>query len=219
MNLVMDKKSKNLEKLLMLLGVRFVASPKEPKAAGFKLVNKNDTANLYQTDKYLPRAFLAQKAVIITDEEKIIAKLREGDFDPANEVILEEDVQGQGQKNGDRFKICPHSFGNDAQPIITSYTPNKIVIEAEVAGKPKFLVLTDTYYPGWKVLVDARKEKLLRADYMFRAVYLEPGEHIITFIFSPFSFKFGIFLTLFSAIILTFIFIYNIIIWLNRNSR
>lgn len=214
MNLVMDRESKNLEKLLMLLGVKFVASPKEPKIAGFKLANKNDAANLYQTDKYLPRAFLAQKAVIITDEEKIIAKLREGDFDPANEVILEEYVS-MPPTNPRPYTLDPRTEGLR----ITSYTPNRIVIEASVLGKPKFLVLTDTYYPGWKVSVDGKKEKLLAADYIFRAVYLEPGEHIITFIFSPFSFKFGVFLTLFSAIILTFIFIYNIIIWLNRNSR
>jgi uncharacterized membrane protein YfhO len=74
-------------------------------------------------------------------------------------------------------------------------------MRAEVLGKPKFLVLTDTYYPGWKVFVDGKAHKLLKADYIFRAVYLAPGSHDITFVYSPFFFKLGVVISVLTCLV------------------
>ena len=95
---------------------------------------------------------------------------------------------------------------------ITSYAPNKITIEADIVGKSKFLVLSDTYYPGWKVLVNGKRHKLLRADYIFRAVYIRPGKHIVKFVFSPFSFKAGVVISMITGLIILTLIIYHIII-------
>jgi hypothetical protein len=213
MKIIMEKKAKNLEKLLMLSNVRFVVSSKEPKAAGFKLVNKGDVANLYEIDKYLPRAFLAEKAVVIKNEKAIIEKLKEGDFEPAKEIILEEYISFPPIRLDAQTPIDPVAQILQTDIVrILSYKPNRIIINAQVKDKPKFLVLTDTYYPGWKVLVDVKIDNLLRADYIFRAVYLQPGNHTVEFIYSPFSFKLGIFMSLLTGlIILTIIISHNII--------
>ena len=44
-----------------------------------------------------------------------------------------------------------------------------------------YLVLADTWYPGWKAQVDGLDASLLRANLMFRAVHLEAGEHVVRF--------------------------------------
>gem|GEM_PF-417122 len=218
MNLVMSRKSKNVERLLKLSNVKFVANSKDPKLSGFKLVNSNKVANLYQIDEYLPRAFLVGKAVVIKNEEAILTKLRDGDFLPDKEVIIENYLSI-------RPNVEPGSFSHDSSNItadsvkIVSYGSNKIIIKAELFGCPKFLVLTDTYYPGWKVTIDGKPGKIMRADYIFRAVYLMPGQHTVEFIYDPFSFKLGIFISLITGvIILTFAISHNIIIYLNKHN-
>ena len=58
-----------------------------------------------------------------------------------------------------------------------------------------FLVLSDTYFPGWKVLIDGKEENIYRADYNLRAVLLGAGTHQVKFIYDPLSFKLGAIIT------------------------
>ena len=51
--------------------------------------------------------------------------------------------------------------------------PERIIVETG-AVRPGILVLTDTFYPGWRVTVDGAPARLLRANYLFRGVYV-PG--------------------------------------------
>ncbi|PIY84748.1 MAG: hypothetical protein COY77_00925, partial [Candidatus Omnitrophica bacterium CG_4_10_14_0_8_um_filter_43_18] len=65
----------------------------------------------------------------------------------------------------------------------------------------------------WKAIVDGKYQKIIRADYILRAVYLTPGSHHVEFIYSPMSFKLGIIISLLTLlIILTSVVYYNIII-------
>jgi len=73
---------------------------------------------------------------------------------------------------------------------IVSYQPEWIVVEADLAAEG-YLVLTDVYYPGWRVWVDGHKEAIQRADYLFRAVYLPQGKHLVEFVYDPASLKIG----------------------------
>ena len=60
----------------------------------------------------------------------------------------------------------------------------------------RLLVLSDTYYPGWKALVDGKPEKIYQANYAFRAVPLNAGTHKVEFVYDPVSFKLGAGVTL-----------------------
>jgi uncharacterized membrane protein YfhO len=84
-----------------------------------------------------------------------------------------------------------------------------IRVEAETGG---ILVLSDTYYPGWKVFVNGREEKIIRANYNFRGVVLRAGAHQVEFDYSPFSFKLG------AGITLTGILFCGIIGWIDRKK-
>ena len=55
------------------------------------------------------------------------------------------------------------------------------------AGLPAdgYLVLLDTYNTDWRVDVDGVPAPLMRANAMFRAVHLNPGTHVVTFIYRP----------------------------------
>lgn len=46
-------------------------------------------------------------------------------------------------------------------------------------------MVTDNYYPGWKVFVDSVEKPVLKAYTTFKAVYLESGAHRVVFKYSP----------------------------------
>ena len=100
------------------------------------------------------------------------------------------------------FRI-PHSAFLD-------YQPEKVVIEADLP-QAGFLVLSDSYYPGWKVFVDGEEDRILRANYIMRAVRLSPGHHQVEFIYDPSSFKLGLAISLATLFLILVLIGYEII--------
>ena len=86
---------------------------------------------------------------------------------------------------------APASAGSRLIPArITSYQNREVVIEITnpVTGH---LVLSDTYFPGWTAAVDGRPVRILRANYLVRAVPLEPGSHQVIFTYRPWPWRIG----------------------------
>ena len=48
-----------------------------------------------------------------------------------------------------------------------------------------FLLLKDMHDPNWRAEVDGAPAPVLRADGIFRAVRLAPGEHDVRFVYVP----------------------------------
>ena len=115
------------------------------------------------------------------------------DFDLKEKVVLEKNP------GIDSSKLSTGSAE------IISYQSNNIVIKAKTENE-SILVLTDNFYPGWKVKVNGEEKELLRADYTFRAVTIPDGESTIEFYFESETFKLGVYLAFMSASII-FIFI------------
>ena len=65
------------------------------------------------------------------------------------------------------------------------------VVVSVHTNHPGTLVLTDLFYPGWKAFSGARELPIHRANYLFRAVPLRPGEHEIRFEYRPNSVRYG----------------------------
>ena len=48
-----------------------------------------------------------------------------------------------------------------------------------------FLLLADTFYPGWRARVDGREAPIYRANISVRAVAVSAGRHDVTFVYEP----------------------------------
>ncbi|HEX9017204.1 MAG TPA: YfhO family protein, partial [Chloroflexota bacterium] len=68
---------------------------------------------------------------------------------------------------------------------------NRLRVEVNGAS-PGFLVLNELSYPGWKAYLDGRQVPVWRANYLFRAIEVPPGDHDIEFSFEPDSLKLGL---------------------------
>jgi Bacterial membrane protein YfhO len=147
----------------------------------FTLVYDNEV-KIYRNNNVLPRAFVVHQSEVIPDRDRILDKIGQAGFDPRNIVLLE------GPLSDDAAQTASHATHDSV--VLDQYEPNYIHLQAS-SGSSGWLVLTDTYYPGWEVRVDGKTGQILPADYMFRAVPLEPGTHVIEFKYRPFSFELG----------------------------
>jgi len=132
----------------------------------------------------------------------VLDRLLSDDFDPSRFVILEEEPVP------DLDQAVLPSEPDLRQARIALYSPHRIVVEADLQADG-FLVLSDTYYPGWKAFVDGREDKIYQADYLFRAVFLKQGKHLVEFRYSPLSFRIGLGISLAAGAILLGIAVYS----------
>ena len=105
------------------------------------------------------------------------------------------------------------SAEGEAAIQINKETPQSVsvTIDAEKSG---WLLMADTWYPGWVATVDGSPVNIYKADYLLRAIPVESGQHDVEFYYQPESFMIGLAITAVGwAIILLFILIHAI-----RNS-
>jgi hypothetical protein len=168
-------------KLLRALNVRYVISFRELKATGLILSRRipEQYSWLYEVSEPVPRVYVATAGLYETQPAKILRLLSEPQFDPRHQVIVDQPIA----------QINAMHLNSMAQ--ITHYGNSRVVIEASLGGAG-ILVLADSYYPGWRVFVDGREGKILRANHFFRGVELSPGEHHVEFDYEPWSFALGL---------------------------
>lgn len=169
-------------KMLRLKNVKYVITPFKTDGSDF-LLRKEVTFDtgqpsfyIYELKNPLPHTFIVHKAEVIPDGEQVLNKFLEEDFDPQKEVLLEEPFT--------QFAQLDKLDQLDQSVTITTYLPEKVVIAAQTES-PGFLVLTDTYFPRWEAKVDGQPAKIYQADYLFRAVRVEPGQHQVEFEYKP----------------------------------
>jgi hypothetical protein len=123
---------------------------------------------VFENPHVLPRAFIVYQAQVPTDEPAALLKL-----DPRQSAILDRAPDPKPISDLRQYKPA----------VMTVAERHRIVIEAETPV-PGVLVVSETWYPGWRAFVDGKEVPLLRADYAFRGVALAPGKHVVEMRFS-----------------------------------
>ncbi len=91
---------------------------------------------------------------------------------------------------------------SDAEITLISYEPNKLVYSFSSSSKQLAVFSEIFYYTGWKAYIGDKEVPFFRADYLLRAMNLEPGNYDITFKFEPSSYRNGKILAIISSILL-----------------
>lgn len=186
-------------RLLDLLNVKYVITIAEPGEEMARLEQADPDivlvydgeVKIYENKDVLPRAFVVASYRVLGDKEEIFGELTSREFDPGSYVVLEEEPESHSAR------INP--LGEESSARILEHTPDRVTIEAEMSSDG-FLVLSDLYYSGWEAFVDGEERKVLKADYIFRAVQLGQGRHIVEFVFDSLSFKIGLSISVLTAL-------------------
>lgn len=170
------------QRILNLLGVKYILHKNDfltqdwvPDYQTFpskiyKLVWQKGKWQVYENTQVLPRFFLTSDYVVLGNDEQIIKKIFEPNFN-FKTVILEEDLPVKLAKT-------------EGEMELKKYSPNRVEFSVKTGGN-QLLFLSDNYYPGWQVFLDGQKTKIYRAHYSFRAVVVPAGVHQVEFIYQP----------------------------------
>jgi hypothetical protein len=149
--------------------------------------------HIYANEEALPAAFVVHRARVVEDGKAQLEALLDPSFDPHSEVLLSQPPPAG-------FLPVEEERGEE-QPTISRQGPNRVVVEVHMA-EPGYLVLNDTYYPGWRATVDGQRVEILAANHAFRAAQLDTGEHTVVFEYAPASFRLGAWITAGTALLL-----------------
>jgi hypothetical protein len=162
-----------------LLSAKYIASAAVIKDSSLKVASKGYCI-LYETDNFLKRAFFmdGNADVARLSVEQGSRLMLDPGFDPAKTLILDAPAP--------LMKIpAAVQPGKKADVRIIPAVDTNTIEVAVNDPSPGWLVVTDNYYPGWKVFVDSVEKPLLKAYTTFKAVYLESGAHRVVFKYSP----------------------------------
>jgi len=131
---------------------------------------------LFEVPNTLPRAKLYTQWQVTTNTQETLKRLADKTFDYQNTVLLGEPLTST------QSGVTTNATANSAQ--IAKYAPKRMEIKASTTA-PALLLVNDKFDADWKVRVDGRPDKILRANYLMRGVFLQPGSHTVVLSFEP----------------------------------
>ena len=189
-------------RILDLLSVRYLIYKKTevPIINAENIIWEDEHWYIVRRESAPPRAYLAHNVEVVGEDHGLLQKLFDPSFDTRNTVLVEQQPK---QKYGTK------GFG---EAKIKRYEEQQVELET-TTDTSALVVLTDTYYPGWKAYVDEAETPIYRANYTFRAVEVPAGKHTVRFSYEPLSVTIGGWISGVSLVI------YGAIVLLSLRSR
>lgn len=174
------------KRVLDFLGVKYVldhssnaSSEKEFPPDKFRQVFSDNGWKVFENLEVFPRAFLAGGLVKTKSRGEFEKYFTDTDFSLRDIVLVDEKY----------YPVFADHSGGEVK--IVSYLPNKVELKT-VSKQASFLVLTDTYFPGWTATIDGKQTPVHKAYHSFRMIEVPSGEHKVKFEYFPVSFKIGV---------------------------
>lgn len=186
--------------LLDVLNVKYIITSEIIDLPKLQLAWEGEGVHVYENLAVAPRAYTLPVTSTVMTAEPFGALAQ---YDPRSYVVVTHD-DWQPPTTLD----VPSRAGFYQTAPIDSYGSNEVVVTA-VVSETSWLVLNDSYFPGWKVFVqpyggDETEARITRVNGNFRGVVLPPGQWAVRFRYSPTSFQLGGLLSFMSVIVLLF---------------
>lgn len=161
--------------------------------SGFRLVY-DGAWKVYENVDAMPRAWVARSWTVQPEDATI-------EWMTINSGSLRDTVVVQ-----DEPVSVSMASGAEGEATIVHQENGRVVVRANLS-QPGFVVLADTWYPGWTATIDGGETKIYRADQAFRAVWAPAGQHDIVFTFEPRSIRVGTVLSVGSLLLIGGLFV------------
>ena len=145
--------------------------PSEVVVRGTVPDSKGNVTHTHRLNLTPRRAFLVHRVEATPDDDALYARLADPGFNPFSIALLPHAVDVSPGGGGDRVAV-------------THDTPGRTILSATPDGEA-VLVVSEAYFPGWRVTVDGRPAQLLRADGALLAVRVPSGAHEVEFAYRP----------------------------------
>lgn len=119
-----------------------------------------------------PRFYLATRPRVVGTPEERWAAAAATDWDPRLDVLVDEPVQ----------VVLDRSVQATTVSVALDTADRQVV---DVTSGGGVLVVSDLFYPGWKVTVDGQPCPLIQANLALRGVVVPPGTHRVEWVYHP----------------------------------
>lgn len=161
--------------LLSLVNARYIVTPKPVPldAPGFPEVFAYEGVRLYENPAALPWFQLVGDAIVLEDEYDILVALRNGQVDLTRTAIIEDASAAVGLPGAEADRSSDWVVEE-----VYDYHEGHVRVRTNAKG-PRLLVISDNYHPHWSATVDGQPAQLVRANYVWRAIPVPAGEHVV----------------------------------------
>jgi len=128
----------------------------------------------------LPRSYLVTDVRVQPDPDALLSELFSNKTDIQKTAFVETSVP-----------LLDTGSGMTGSVVIDSYKANSVTMSV-TSPSNALLVLSDTYYPGWRASVDGAETPIYRTNYTFRGIVVPKGTHAVRFFYDPDSFRMGL---------------------------
>jgi hypothetical protein len=188
-----------------LLGVRYLlyrdkfgTGPPSWSGTQYQRVFHSDGVTVYENTRVAPRAFVAPRVKRVKDTDAALAALTHGErshFPDGSTQVRNTDtrqtavVESASPVKGGAPR-CTEPL-DSARVVSLSSDRVEVDVNSRCGG---VLVLSDTYYPGWKATVEGNDVAVHPVDVAFRGVSIPAGASHVVFRYEPSSFRAGLLL-------------------------
>jgi len=175
-------------------GLEWDIEKNKPKDYQYKKIY-DDEMKIYENTRFVPRLHPISEVNCVKNESGIFSTMK------ANETrILNLGIVFDQNCKEEKFETSNVKISNQF------FDDQKVSFEYSSAG-PAYIVLSNLYYPGWKLKIDGKETPIERVNYAFQGLRLPTAENAnVEVIYDPSSFKMGLTLTLIGLIISGFLF-------------
>ena len=190
--------------LYNLLGVKYIIASKGPPPGDttflIPVFEADPQVTVYLNTLALPRIMLVHDARLVPEKDDVFTAVHDPNFDPSQTIFLEA---------GEPLSGNPAP----AELLLLRYDLNEAAVQVNTS-QPAYLLLTDMAAPGWSAQIDSQPTEIVTANYAFRAVFVPPGQHEISFRYVPPGWVIGLSLSL-----LTWLLAGAFFVWSYRKNR
>jgi hypothetical protein len=168
--------------ILSSLNVRYVLMPAGSSLSageGLRRIWENADVVVYENTLAYPRAFFAESVRAMTDPEGIRRTVTADGFDGRRLALVEAAETPEVSAGSSQDRVT-----------VTASRATRISLTSSTAS-PRFVVLSEMFFPGWQADVDGAPTPIYRTNYLFRGVVVPAGRHTVTLTYRPRSVLIG----------------------------
>jgi len=170
---------------LRALGVVYVSADGDAAwdDRSYERVSFTPNEVVYRIRGALSRAYAVPLVAKPGDDDVVIEAMRSPDFDPARIALTSEDAPVGAYPGSSR---CALAWIAD--------DPDRVALSCDAPDRA-FVVLADTWFPGWTATVDGVATPIYRVNQLVRGVVVPAGKHRIEMRYVPEGWNLGTRLT------------------------
>jgi hypothetical protein len=173
----------------------------DPEGEGWEESERlSNGLRVYLNRRVVPRASLWETYRVVNAQTALEELTAGGPPDRGQGVALEDEPSRAWQEQR-ALSPPPNGSAEVGTVAFLADEPERVVLRV-TASRPALLVLSDTYLAGWCCAVDGAPVPVLRANYLYRAVAVPGGEHVVEFRYRPRGLSAGVVVTAFGLLLL-----------------